>query len=92
MVCIHSGSSAPSERPSERCGVSRAGSEGRSRRKPAGPARLCCEGDWERHKARHTGVRDTDRDGERDRQPGDIQPRQKDSTTETVKAEYSTHL
>uniref|UniRef100_A0A8C7Q4G4 cGMP-dependent protein kinase interacting domain-containing protein n=1 Tax=Oncorhynchus mykiss TaxID=8022 RepID=A0A8C7Q4G4_ONCMY len=77
-------SSAPSERPSERCGVSRSGSEGRSRRKPAGPARLCCEGDWERHKARHTGVRDTDRDGERDRQPGDIQPRQKDSTTETL--------
>ncbi|XP_029619559.1 uncharacterized protein LOC115200550 isoform X3 [Salmo trutta] len=82
-------SSAPSERPSERCGVSRSGSEGRSRRKPVVPARLCCEGDWERHKARHTGVRDTDRDGqpgdgEPDRQPGDIQPRQKDSTTETL--------
>ncbi|KAM9463429.1 ankyrin repeat domain-containing protein 31-like isoform 1-T2 [Salvelinus alpinus] len=82
-------SSAPSERPSERCGVSGSGSEGRSRRKPAGPARLCCEGDWERHKTRHTGVRDTDRDGQpgdggRDRQPGDIQPRQKDSTTETL--------
>nr|XP_013998856.1 unnamed protein product [Salmo salar] len=82
-------SSAPSERPSERCGVSRSVSEGRSRRKPVVPAHLCCEGDWERHKARHTGVRDTDRDGqpgdgERDRQPGDIQPRQKDSTTETL--------
>ncbi|XP_041691854.2 uncharacterized protein LOC121530725 isoform X2 [Coregonus clupeaformis] len=86
-------SERPSERPSKQC-VSESGSEGRCRRKPAGPSCFCCEGDRERHKARRTGVRDTDGDGqpgdkERDGQPGDIQPRQKDSTTETVKLNRS---